>query len=250
MVYRVEKIAPHANSGVPKGVQIERMFDEIAGRYDLLNHALSLGIDRYWRRKGVMALKDLAPQRILDVATGTGDLAMEACRLLHPEKVLAVDLSEKMMRIGREKAARAGLSGTIDFQRQDGAALQLATASFDAAVMAFGIRNFEDMDAGLREIYRTLRPGGKLMILELSTPEHFPLKQAYLIYSRIIPLVGQCIARNRAAYRYLPKSVGAFPQNGKMADILRKNGFSEVSYQKLSAGICTLYLGKKVEENN
>jgi len=245
MVYQAEKIVPFESNENPKSVQIEQMFDEIAGQYDFLNHALSFGLDKYWRRKGILTLKPFAPQKILDVATGTGDLALDAYRLLKPENITGIDISEKMMAIGREKAAKAGLSGIINFEKQNCTCLQFKTDTFDAAIVAFGIRNFEDLDKGLDEIRRVLQTGGRLMILELSSPEHFPMKQAYRIYSLVIPEIGKWISRNRAAYKYLPKSITAFPQNADMVDILGKNGFSDVKYRKLTGGICTLYLGRK-----
>ena len=245
MVYKAEKIVPYESNDASKSIQIERMFDEIAGQYDLLNRTLSLGIDNYWRRKGILALKAFAPRKILDVATGTGDLALYAYRLLKPEKIVGIDISEKMMAIGREKAAQAGLSEIIDFEWQNCADLQLDSDSFDAAVVAFGIRNFEDLDKGLQEILRVLRPAGRLMILELSSPESFPMKQGYRIYSQLIPRIGRIVSRSKAAYNYLPKSISAFPQNAEMAAILEKNGFSGVEYRKLTGGICTLYLAQK-----
>jgi demethylmenaquinone methyltransferase/2-methoxy-6-polyprenyl-1,4-benzoquinol methylase len=244
MVYKAEKIVPY-ESEAPKSVQIEQMFDEIAGQYDLLNHTLSIGIDNCWRRKGILSLKMYAPQNILDVATGTGDLAMEAYRLLKPEKILGIDISEKMMAVGREKAAKAGLSEVIQFEWQNCINLQLDSDSFDAAIVAFGIRNFEDLDKGLQEIRRVLHTGGRLMILELSSPEHFPMKQGYQIYSRLIPKIGRWISRSKAAYQYLPKSISAFPQNDEMAAVLKKNGFLDVSYRKLTGGVCTMYLAGK-----
>jgi len=245
MTYKAEKIVPYESNDSPKSVQIERMFDEIAGQYDFLNHALSMGIDKSWRKKGILSLKEFAPQRILDVATGTGDLALDAYRLLKPEKITGIDISEKMMAIGREKVAKAGLSEVINFEWQNCACLKLDSDSFDAAIVAFGIRNFEDLDKGLQEIRRVLHSGGRLMILELSSPEHFPMKQAYRLYSGLIPKFGQWISRSKAAYKYLPESISAFPQNAEMAAILEKNGFSDVTYRKLTGGICTMYLAGK-----
>ncbi|MDR2234116.1 MAG: bifunctional demethylmenaquinone methyltransferase/2-methoxy-6-polyprenyl-1,4-benzoquinol methylase UbiE [Tannerella sp.] len=245
MVYKVEEIVPNESDNAAKSVQIEQMFDEIAGQYDLLNHTLSFGIDKSWRRKGILTLKAFVPRTILDIATGTGDLALAAYRLLKPEKIVGVDISEKMMDIGREKVSGAGLSSVISFERHNCTDLQIASDSFDAAMIAFGIRNFEDLDKGLQEIYRVLHDEGRLMILELSTPEHFPLKQGYWIYSKLIPGIGRFISRNNKAYKYLPKSIAAFPQNEKLAAIMRKNGFSDVTYRKLSGGLCTLYLAKK-----
>jgi len=245
MAYKAEKIVPYEANDAPKSIQIERMFDEIAGQYDFLNHMLSMGIDKLWRRKGILALKPFEPQIILDVATGTGDLALYAYRLLKPQKIVGIDISEKMMAIGREKAAKAGLSGIIHFEWQNCTCLQLNPNIFDAAIIAFGIRNFEDLDIGLQEIHRVLRPEGRLMILELSSPEHFPMKQAYRLYSSLIPKIGQWISRSKAAYKYLPESISVFPQNAEMASILEKNGFSEVTCRKLTGGICSLYLAKK-----
>jgi demethylmenaquinone methyltransferase/2-methoxy-6-polyprenyl-1,4-benzoquinol methylase len=245
LVYKAEKIVPYASADASKSEQVEWMFDEIAGKYDFLNHSLSLGIDKSWRKKGILALKDLHPKKILDIATGTGDLAIEAYRLLKPEKILGIDLSEKMMAVGREKIIEAGLTDVISFDKQDCADLQLENDSFDAAMVAFGVRNFEKLDQSLREILRVLKPGGKLMILELTSPEFFPMKQTYQIYSKLIPLIGKWISNNNAAYRYLPESIAAFPQGKEMKAILEKNGFKNVSYQKFTFGICTLYLGSK-----
>jgi len=245
MAYKAEKIVPYESTDAPKSAQIERMFDEIAGQYDLLNHTLSMGIDKCWRRKGILALKEYEPRIILDVATGTGDLALEAYRLLKPDKITGIDISEKMLAIGREKAAKAGLSDKIGFERQDSVSLQFASGTFDAAIVAFGIRNFEDLDRGLQEIRRVLRSEGRLMILELSSPEYFPMKQGYWIYSCLIPKIGQWISRSKAAYKYLPKSISAFPQNSELTAILEKNGFLEAKYKKLTGGVCTLYLAMK-----
>ncbi|MDR3219029.1 MAG: bifunctional demethylmenaquinone methyltransferase/2-methoxy-6-polyprenyl-1,4-benzoquinol methylase UbiE [Dysgonamonadaceae bacterium] len=245
MLYKAEKIVPYAANEAPKSVQVEQMFDEIAGRYDFLNHTLSLGIDKRWRKKGILTLRDLLPQNIVDIATGTGDLALEASRLLHPEKIIGIDISEKMMDVGREKIAQAGLAGKISFEWQNCSGLQMNDNIFDAAIMAFGIRNFEDLDKSLQEILRVLRPGGRLMFLELSTPEHFPMKQGYKIYSQFIPLIGQWISRSKAAYRYLPESIAAFPQNADLKAIMEKNGFVGTKYRKLSFGLCTLYSGEK-----
>lgn len=246
MTYKAKKIFPYKNNDAPKGIQVEKMFDAIAGKYDLLNHTLSLGMDYYWRKKGVLALKDVRPEKILDIAAGTGDLALLAYGLLRPEHIRCIDLSEKMMQIGREKVSRAGLSGKIEFERQDCMRLTFADRSFDAAMAAFGVRNFENPDRGLREIFRTLRPGGKLIILELTSPEYFPMKQACRLYSRtVVPLVGQIVSGNKPAYNYLPRSVAAFPQGSRMKAILEKNGFCNVQYKKLTFGICTLYSAYK-----
>jgi len=245
MNYNAEKIVPYKSTDSPKHVQIEQMFDEIAGQYDFLNHALSFGLDKYWRKKGIQALKVFEPQIILDIASGTGDLALEAYRLLKPEKIWGIDISEKMMAIGREKIEKAGLTGIINFEWHNCSNLQLDSNTFDAAIVAFGIRNFENLDKSLQEIHRVLHPGGILMILELSSPEYFPMKQLYRIYSYLIPKIGQLISRNKEAYKYLPKSISAFPQNAEMVSILEKNGFSDAQFRKLSGGVCSMYLAKK-----
>ncbi|NDV70113.1 bifunctional demethylmenaquinone methyltransferase/2-methoxy-6-polyprenyl-1,4-benzoquinol methylase UbiE [Dysgonomonas sp. 25] len=245
MTYDAEKIVPY-NSAENKGTQVERMFDSIAENYDTLNHTLSMGIDRGWRKKGILSLKKNNPQTILDIATGTGDLAIQAYPLLNLQKILGIDISEGMMDVGRKKVAKAGYSDKISFERQDCMALDLAGNSFDAAMVAFGVRNFEDLDKGLREILRILKPGGQLMILELSTPRHFPMKQAYWLYSRLfIPTVGRLISKDNAAYSYLPKSIEAFIQGKEMVDTLLQNGFSEAKCKTYTFGICSMYLATK-----
>ncbi|MDR1762843.1 MAG: bifunctional demethylmenaquinone methyltransferase/2-methoxy-6-polyprenyl-1,4-benzoquinol methylase UbiE [Dysgonamonadaceae bacterium] len=246
MTNPAEKILPDSADLSPKSVQVERMFDAISGRYDLLNHSLSMGIDKSWRRRGISALKPLNPRKILDIATGTGDLAIEAVRRLNPEHVLGIDLSEQMMAIAREKTERAGLSGRISFERQDCAALTLADNTFDAAIVAFGVRNFENLDLGLSEILRVIRPEGRLMILELTTPEHFPMKQAYSLYSKAIPTIGRLISGGKSsAYRYLPESIRAFPQGEAMKKIMENVGYQDVIFKRMTFGICTMYIGTK-----
>jgi demethylmenaquinone methyltransferase/2-methoxy-6-polyprenyl-1,4-benzoquinol methylase len=245
MTYQSGKTTPYSDSE-KKGAQVERMFDSIAENYDMLNHTLSMGIDRVWRKKGLAALKNPGPRSILDIATGTGDLAIQACGVLKPEYVLGIDISEKMMAIGRRKAAKAGLSDVIRFERQDCMSLGLSDNSFDAAIAAFGVRNFEDLDKGLKEILRVLKPGGQFMILELTAPRYFPMKQAYRLYSGLfIPTIGKLVSRDRAAYSYLPKSIKAFVRGKDMADTLLKNGFKDASYKTYTFGICTMYLATK-----
>ena len=246
MTYNVEKVLPDSKNEASKGIQVEKMFDDIAGQYDLLNHTLSFGIDRYWRKKGIRTLKSIQPQKILDIATGTGDLAIQAYPLLLPEKILGIDISEGMMQVGQEKVAQIGLQNKIEFEKQDCTDLTFEDNSFDAAMVAFGVRNFEDLDKGLQEILRVLRVGGKLMILELSSPEYFPMKQAYRLYSKlIIPTLGRLISKSITAYHYLPDSIAAFPQNAGLKAILEKNSFRDVHYKKLTFGLCTLYVGTK-----
>lgn len=245
MNHTTEHIVPYSTSEA-KTLQIERMFDEIAGNYDTLNHTLSAGIDKSWRRKGILTLKDLHPKKILDVATGTGDLAIEANRLLSPDEIIGIDISQKMMDVGIRKVEDLGLSDKIRFQKEDSESLSFSDNTFDAAMVAFGIRNFENLDKGLSEILRVLKPSGKLMILELTTPESFPMNRLYKIYSKlVIPFIGRFISKNKEAYNYLPASIAAFPQGKEMQQILQKNGFINTQYKRFTCGICTLYTGVK-----
>lgn len=244
-MYGSEKVLPY-NQKEHKGVQVRRMFDAIAGKYDVLNHTLSFGFDKGWRRRGIRFLRPFAPKQILDIATGTGDLAIEMQRILGAERIIGADISEGMMQVGREKVARAGLQDHIFFEQQDCTALTYADDSFDAVTAAFGVRNFEDIERGLSEMYRVLKPGGHLMILELSTPEHFPMKQLYSIYSRVvIPNIGRLISKEKAAYSYLPASIKVVPQGKVMEGLLSRVGFKEAKVYTLTFGICSLYTGSK-----
>lgn len=244
-MYNVEKVLPFDHSDSSKSVQVERMFDQIATGYDTMNHTMSLNMDKCWRTRGIKALADIKPQRILDVATGTGDLAIEAYMRLRPASIVGIDISEQMMNVGRTKVERLGLSDAILFDRQNCCDLSFEDESFDAVMAAFGVRNFEDLDKGLCEMLRVLRRGGRLMILELSTPEYFPARQGYRIYSKLIPRLGKIFTKSRQAYDYLPKSISVFPQNRQMTEIMTKNGFKNVSYKKLSWGTCSMYIGNK-----
>ena len=225
MDYPQEHIKPYGNDG-KKSEQVEEMFDNIAPAYDKLNHTLSMGIDRSWRKKAIDTLRPFSPRRIMDVATGTGDFAM--------------------MNVGREKVKQAHLSDRISFAREDCTSLSFADESFDAVTVAFGIRNFDGLDKGLSEMCRVLVPGGHLVILELSTPDRFPMKQLFTVYSKaVIPLLGKFISKDNSAYTYLPQSIRAFPQGEIMQGVIRKAGFSEVRFKRLTFGICTLYIAKK-----
>lgn len=245
MPYQAEKIKPF-NSTENKASQVERMFDDIAANYDTLNRTLSFGIDKRWRKKGILALKDKAPQHILDIATGTGDLAIEAYQRLQPHSIVGIDISEKMMEIGKEKVKKLQLNQAITFAKEDCTQLSFSDNSFDAAIVAFGVRNFENLDKGIQEIARVLQSGGQLMILELSSPTSFPMKQLYRLYSTyLIPNIGKLLSKNKAAYSYLPQSIAAFPQGEQMVHILLKNGFSTARFITYTLGVCTLYLATK-----
>ena len=227
-----------------KKQEVERMFDAIAPRYDLLNRVLSLGIDQQWRKKAVRLLADEQPRRILDVATGTADLALQALTL-EPEHVVGVDIAEEMLAIGRQKIAARGLDDRITLRRGDAEHLPFEDDAFDAALVAFGVRNFQDLDAGLREMQRVLRPGGVLVVLEFSRPRAFPIKQLYRFYSRhVLPRVGSAVSQDSGAYQYLPDSVAAFPDGDDFLLRMRAAGYHDLSWQPLTFGIASLYKGR------
>ena len=246
-MYRQEEIKPYAPTG-EKHEQVEEMFDHIAPTYDVLNHTLSLGTDRGWRRKAMDALGKHRPRHILDVATGTGDFAILAARRLGTEglHITGADISEGMMQVGREKVRQLGLEHVISFRREDCTQLSFDDASFDAVTVAYGVRNFQDLDAGLREMCRVLRPGGHLLVVELASPPHFPMKQLFWLYSHVwMPLVGRLVSKDGHAYRYLPATMEAFPQGEVMEGILLRAGFRSVEWKRFTFGICTMYLAEK-----
>lgn len=243
--YPQESIKPY-NEDEKKSVQVERMFDNIAPAYDQLNHTLSWGIDKSWRKKAINWLKPFQPQRMMDIATGTGDFAIQACRVLNPKELIGTDISEGMMNVGRQKVKDAGLEGRISFAKEDCTVLTFPDKRFDAITVAFGVRNFEDLDKGLKEMHRVLDDNGKLVILELSEPDWFPMKQLYALYSKVvIPTLGKLLSKDRSAYTYLPQSIKAFPQGEVMKEIILKAGFSEARFKRLTLGICTLYTATK-----
>ena len=244
MSYGQEAIKPY-NDG-EKAQQVEQMFDHIAPSYDKLNHRLSWNIDKGWRRKAIRQLAPHKPQTLLDIATGTGDFAILAAEMLKPDKLVGADISEGMMEIGRKKVREKGLDSIISFEKEDCTALSYPEATFDAVTAAFGIRNFADLDKGLQEMCRVLKKGGHLSIVELTTPVTFPMKQLFHIYSHtVLPVYGRLISKDTSAYSYLTKTIEAFPQGERMVEILRKAGFSEASFQRLTFGICTMYFAKK-----
>ena len=245
MNYQQEKIKPYS-SDEAKGTQVERMFDSIAHSYDFLNHALSLGIDRSWRRAAIDSLKPFAPKYLLDVATGTGDFALLAMQRLSLDRILGIDLSEGMLSVGREKVKKEGLADRIEMRKADCMALDLPDDTFDAVTVAYGVRNFENLDQGLREMRRVLRPGGRLVIIELTSPVRSPMKQLFRLYSRVLmPLIGKIISRDAKAYSYLPATMEAFPQGEVMQEILLKAGYTNVQFKRFTFGLSTLYTAAK-----
>lgn len=222
------------------------MFNRIARTYDFLNHFLSLGIDIIWRKKAIGELRKDQPKLILDVATGTGDFAFEALSILKPEKIIGVDISEGMLEIAREKIRKRGLEDKIEVRLGDSEKLLFPDTTFDAVTVSFGVRNFENLEQGLRDICRVLKTEGKAVVLEFSNPKAFPVKQLYRFYSfRILPLFGRVFSKDPRAYTYLPESVAAFPDGERFLDIMRKAGFKTVKHRSLGFGICAIYTGVK-----
>ena len=245
MNYEQEKINPYED-GAEKAQQIEQMFNNIAPTYDKLNHRLSWNIDKGWRKKAIRSLKPFEPKILLDIATGTGDFAILAARMLHPDKLIGADISEGMMAIGREKVKTAGLQQIISFEKEDCTNLSYPKATFDAVIAAFGIRNFANLDKGLAEMCRVLKPGGHLSIVELTSPVSFPMKQLFHIYSHtVLPIYGRLISKDTSAYSYLTKTIEAFPQGELMVRILKDAGFKQAEFKRLTFGICTMYFATK-----
>ncbi len=244
---QVEKITPYGDRR-DKGSQVEEMFDTIAPAYDFMNRAMTLGIDRLWRRRAVSFIRKLtpAPRSVVDVATGTGDLAIALARRLPHAGITGVDLSEGMLDVGRRKAREARLDSRIQFLRGDGLALPVADGSADAVTIAFGIRNFADIPGGYAQMFRALRPGGTIAVLELSTPGSPLVKPFYRLYTRcIIPFVGRIVSRDSRAYSYLPESIEAVPQGAAMTAILAGAGFADCKARPMTFGSCTLYTARK-----
>ncbi len=231
------------------GPRIRQMFGEIAGRYDLLNHLLSLNVDRYWRWRTVHAVPPVPGGKVLDMCTGTGDLALAYHRAAKGEsQVVGADFCHEMLAIGRQKSERAGAQHALTFVEADAQNIPLASNQFHVVAVAFGLRNVADTDAGLAELVRVCAPGGQVAVLEFSTPRWQPFKAIYGWYFRnVLPRIGQLVSRNRhSAYRYLPESVGEFPQDEQLAERMRAAGLSDVWYRSFTLGVATLYVGKKV----
>ncbi len=239
-------VNPYKDLDKGKKAQVALMFNNIARKYDLLNHLLSMGIDKLWRKRAVKLLKPIEPRQMLDIATGTGDFAL-ACLKLNPDKVTGIDISTEMLAVGREKIAKKNLQNKIELFEGDSENIQFDDNSFDAITVAFGVRNFENLEKGLREMNRVVRPGGKVVILEFSKPAKFPIKQFYNFYFfKILPFWGRMVSKDSSAYTYLPESVGAFPDGENFLKIYRSCGFADTEQIKLSFGIASIYVGTKL----
>ncbi len=240
-----DHIKPFKESAEGKKEQVAQMFDAIAPRYDFMNRFLSLRIDVLWRRKAINWLRPGNPKRILDVATGTGDMAIKAFTMLKPDRVDGIDISGKMLEIGRKKIEKEGLAEKIHLQLGDSETINFTPGSFDAVMVAFGVRNFENLEKGLGEILRVLKPGGQLVILEFSKPKQ-PVKSLYNLYMGIVaPQMAKMFRQNKEAYQYLNESANAFPDGHRLLDILNQCGYSDTRYKSLSLGICCIYSGRK-----
>lgn len=221
------------------------MFNNISGKYDLLNHTLSLGIDILWRKKAIKLLAPYKPQRILDIATGTADFAIEAMSL-KPEQVIGVDISEGMLEVGKQKISKKQLQEVIQLELGDSENLRFEDNIFDAVIVAFGVRNYEHLEKGLSEMYRVTKSGGHVMIIEFSKPQRFPVKQLYNFYFKsILPNIGKYVSKDDAAYTYLPESVEAFPDGKDFLNILKKVGYKETKWIPLTIGISSIYWARK-----
>lgn len=239
------QVTPYKDSNQQKKQQMEQMFDHIASKYDFLNHFLSLGIDKLWRKKAIRVLSGFKSDYLLDVATGTGDFAIAASKL-NPREIIGFDISEQMLNVGKMKVKRLGLDQVIKFQKGDSEAMPFTNEQFDAITVAFGVRNFENLENGLKEFFRVLKTDGVVIILEFSKPKYFPMKQLYHFYFfGVLPFIGRLVSRDNSAYSYLPESVMAFPDDQKFLLVLQSVGFSRTKQIRLSFGIATIYIAQK-----
>lgn len=241
----LKSVVPYKGDDLDKKSQVAKMFDNISGRYDFLNHFLSLGIDIQWRKKAVKLLKKQNPTTVLDVATGTGDFAIAALKA-NPESITGIDISNGMLEVGRKKIKKKGLDDKITLLNGDSENLPFEDNKFDAIIVAFGVRNFENLEVGLKEMKRVLKPKGKVYVLEFSTPTSFPFKQLYNFYFRyILPVIGKRISKDSSAYTYLPESVKAFPDGKKFLGVLDSLGYKSPTWKPLTLGICSIYTAEK-----
>ncbi|ETZ20569.1 bifunctional demethylmenaquinone methyltransferase/2-methoxy-6-polyprenyl-1,4-benzoquinol methylase UbiE [Pedobacter sp. V48] len=241
-----ENITPYQSETATKKEQVASMFNNISGTYDFLNHFMSLGIDIIWRKKAIRELKSIKPRIILDVATGTGDFAFEAIKILAPEKIIGVDISEGMLDVARKKILDRNLQHVFSVQTGDSEGLNFSDDHFDAITVAFGVRNYENLEKGLADMYRVLKPGGKIVILEFSKPRKFPIKQGYNFYFKhVTPMLGKMFSKDNRAYCYLPESVAAFPDGEEFTRLMNKVGFTNTKDRRLTFGISAIYTGTK-----
>jgi demethylmenaquinone methyltransferase/2-methoxy-6-polyprenyl-1,4-benzoquinol methylase len=241
-----DEIVPYQQSDLEKKEQVANMFNSIAYRYDFLNRFLSVGIDIQWRKKAIRQLENLQPKKILDVATGTGDVAILTYQMLKPEQIIGIDISEGMLDLGKKKLEKLNLTQHISLQTGDSEVILFEDNQFDAITVAFGVRNFQNLVKGLQEMYRVLKPGGKLVVLEFSKPTQIGFKQIYKFYMNVAaPAFGKLFSKNREAYQYLNDSVQAFPEGPAFINIMKEAGFTETYLKRLSFGICTIYCGTK-----
>jgi len=239
-------VTPYQDQQASKKEQVADMFNNISHTYDFLNHFLSLGIDIIWRKKAIAELKADKPKMILDVATGTGDFAFEALKTLHPDKIVGVDISQGMLNIAKQKIAKRKLGDKFEVKLGDSEGLPFQPLTFDAVTVAYGVRNFENLEAGLADIHRVLRSGGKAVVLEFSKPKVFPVKQLYNFYfNYITPAIGKLFSKDARAYSYLPESVAAFPDGKNFTALMDKVGFKHTKHRPLAFGICSIYTGVK-----
>jgi len=239
------KVKPYGKSDTSKKEEVAQMFNNISKRYDFLNHFLSLGIDKIWRKKAIRLLRPSQPKIILDIATGTGDFAIAALKL-KPTRIVGLDISEGMLEVGRQKMKKRKCDNIIEMVLGDSEKIPFDDNYFDAFTVGFGVRNFENLETGLSEMLRVLKLGGKGVILEFSKPKKFPVKQSFNFYSKyIIPKIGRSISKDKAAYSYLPESVAAFPEGADFIAIMEKVGYTDIQYKLVSGGIATIYIGTK-----
>lgn len=245
MNYKAEEIRPY-NDEESKTGQVRQMFDSIAPAYDFMNRAMTFGIDKCWRKKAVKMVGKYRPMTVLDVATGTGDLALQIFDSIHPQHITGIDLSAGMLEIGRKKIAERGLTNQITLEEGDCLKMRFPDCKFDAVTVAYGVRNFEHLQQGYAEMYRVLAKGGVLCVIELSVPTNPIIKAFYNLYtSTLIPLVGKMISKDRRAYSYLPESIAAVAQGEEMLEIMRRAGFVNCRFKRLTFGTCTIYMGEK-----